>query len=75
MAGSSEPAFLFCGIKMERCTIDDYSSILQRPLFSINKFKKVFTFVRKYVAALAAKETAKAALVIKNQLDYKEDDA
>ena len=24
--------FLFSGTKMERCSIDDYSSILQRPL-------------------------------------------
>ena len=35
MAGSSEPAFLIMDIKMERCSIDDHSSILQRPLFEI----------------------------------------
>lgn len=31
MSGSSEPAFLFLGRKMECCSIDDSSSILQRP--------------------------------------------
>ena len=38
MAGSSEPAFLFSGIKTERCSID-YSSILQRPLFFVGHEK------------------------------------
>ena len=27
--------FLFSGTKMERCSIDDYSSILQRPLLEV----------------------------------------
>lgn len=27
--------FLFSGTKMERCSIDDYSSILQRPLLGL----------------------------------------
>ena len=29
--------FLFSGTKMERCSIDDYSSILQRPRFITKK--------------------------------------
>ena len=40
--------FLFSGTKMERCSIDDYSSILQRPQCHIEfcSFKKVlFSYV------------------------------
>ena len=33
--------FLFSGTKMERCSIDDYSSILQRPLVYLLQKRKI----------------------------------
>ena len=35
--------FLFLDMKKERCSIDDYSSILQRPLFAENIWKNRLT--------------------------------